>query len=140
MYEAIKKEILNELDLSTESFTDAYEKLYRITSRLSDMDDFSESILRNIYNKMNSGMSFTNSFNSVIDSDYEFADSTYFQEALSKFNKQLQDELIKALNSNDPEQSWNASVYWILNNASIDVNGKSYTLDELQKLIEKGRY
>ena len=140
MYEAIKKEILNELDFdeNTESISDAYEKLYRLTSRLSDMDDFSKSILLNIYDKMNSGLSFTEAFKQVINSDYEFADYDYFKDVVTYFNRSLQDELVKAINSRDPENSWNASIYWLLNNATISVNNKSYTINELQSLINKG--
>lgn len=140
MYEAIKKEILNELDFNenTESISDAYEKLYRLTSRLSDMDDFSKSILLNIYDKMNSGLSFTEAFKQVINSDYEFADYDYFKDVVTYFNRSLQDELVKAINSRDPENSWSASIYWLLNNATISVNNKSYTINELQSLINRG--
>lgn len=141
MYEAIKKTIMDEFDIadsSNLSIEEAYEVLYRLTSRLSDMDDFSNSIIRSIANMMDEGSSFETAFKVVIDNEYEFADFDYFKDAFNHFKDNLEEEFKKACKSVSPSRSWNASIGWMFDHATITVDGTDYTIKQLKSLIDKG--
>lgn len=141
MYEAIKKEIMDEFDitdLSNLTIEDAYEVLYRLTSRLSDMDDFSNSILKSIASIMDEGNSFEKAFEVVINNDYEFANFAYFKEAFNHFKDDLKDAFKEACKSVNPARSWSASIHWIFDHATITVNGAEYNIKQLKSLINKG--
>lgn len=141
MYEAIKKEIMDEFDITDSSnltIEDAYEILYRLTSRLSDMDDFSNSILKSISVIMDEGTPFATAFEVVINNDYEFANFDYFKDAFNHFKDNLEEEFKKACRSVNPARSWNASINWMFDHATITVDGTDYTIKQLKSLINKG--
>lgn len=141
MYEAIKKTIMDEFDVADTdnlSIEDAYEVLYRLTSRLSDMDDFSTSLLRSIAEKINQGASFETAFKATIDNEYEFADFDYFKDSFNHFKQDLEQEFTKAVKSLNPARSWNASINWMFDHAVINVNGTDYTIKQLKSELDKG--
>lgn len=138
MYENISNAIEGEFsnDSVYESFEEAYEKFYHLVSRLADMDDFSSDILNSIKTRMDSGDSFINAFRGVIDSDYEFADFSYFRDSFEYFKDELLTALTKSVNASDPAFIWNSEINWLFNNSTINVNGKDYTLSQLRDIIE----
>ena len=147
MYEAIKQSMMEEFnplqDTSSLSMEEAYEVLYRLVTRLSDMDDFDTKLLRRIYDTMTSESSessdeaFIKAFNQVVDADYEFADADYFKDALNTYKKDLKEALIKSINSGKPSNTWNAEINWLFNHAVINVDGTDYTLPQLKKLLDE---
>lgn len=141
MYEAIKSNIYHEFDVGKEEFTsisDAYEILYRLVIRLSDMDDFDNQILRSIQEKITDGASFETAFKSTINNEYQFADFDYFHDSFNHFKSTLEEDFNKAITNVNPARSWNASINWLTSHAVINVNGDDYTLKQLQKEINKG--
>lgn len=138
MYENISNAIEGEFsnDSVYESFEEAYEKFYHLVSRLADMDDFSSDILNSIKTRMDSGDSFINAFRGVIDSDYEFADFSYFRDSFEYFKDELLTALTKSINAPDPAFIWNSEINWLFSNSTINVNSKDYTLSQLRDILE----
>lgn len=118
------------------TFEEAYEKLYRLTSRLADMDDFSTQLLRSMKSKLDSGKPFNIAFAETIDSEYEFANFDYFKDTFIKYHEDLEEALNKSVESRSPANTWNAEINWMFDHAVINVNGTDYTLKQLQKEVE----
>lgn len=118
------------------TFEEAYEKLYRLTSRLADMDDFSTPLLRSMKSKLDSGKPFNLAFAETVDAEYEFANFDYFKDAFIKYHEDLEEALNKAVESRSPSTTWNTEINWMFDHAVIDVNGTDYTLKQLQKEVE----
>lgn len=144
MYEAIKQKLIDEFDTlhnaNNLSYEEAYETLYHLTSRLSDMDDFSTGLLKDIYKAMGEDLSdesFVKAFQYVIDSEYESADFDYFKDSVISYKADLNEALQKAVKSSSPSRSWNADIYWLFNHAVINVDGTDYTVKQLQSLLDK---
>lgn len=143
MYESIKQAILGKVQESeVTSFEDAYNKLYQFISRLSDMDDFTTSLLRSIQNKITNGKSFDEAFASTIDSEYEGIDFTYFAEAFKKYRDDIELAFNNAIANPNPARSWNADINWLVDHAVISVDGTDYTIKQLQRKLngEGGDY
>lgn len=144
MYEAIKQKLIDEFDTLNNannlSYEEAFETLYHLTSRLSDMDDFSTELLRSIYKTMGDDLSddsFVKAFHQVIDSEYDSADYEYFKDSVISYKADLNQALQKALKSSSPAKSWNADIYWLFNHAVINVDGTDYTVKQLKSLLDK---
>lgn len=116
------------------SFEDAYEYIYQITSRLRDMDDFTDSMITHIKEKINKGESLLGAFKEVINKEYEFANSDYFEPALKHAREGLSEIINRVDNSND----WAAEVNYLADNFTVKCEGKDYTLSQLRDIIEKG--
>lgn len=147
MYDAIKQKIMQEFNplqnTSNLSLEEAYEVLYHLVTRLSDMDDFSTDLLKKIYEEMTSTSSedsdeaFVKAFNKVINEYYDVADAEYFKDSLNAYKKDLKEALIKSINSARPSQTWFAEIDWLFNHAVINVEGTDYTLPQLKKILDE---
>lgn len=135
IHEALENEFTLETPLTLEQ---AYEQLYDKVDRLRDMDDFSASILRSIYTKMQQGLSFTDAFKEVINNDYEFADFDYFKDVFEIHKENLLDLLKKSVNSSNPSRIWSSEILWIFEHYTIEYNGSQYTLNQLKEKLDKG--
>lgn len=137
MYDSIKKAIYDEFvpDTSNLSLEQAYEVLYRLYTRLQDMDDFSTDLLQSIQAKIDAGASFRDAFANTINQDYEFANFDYFKDAFYKYEKDLERVFKEALKSNDPASHWNAEIDWLASHAVVNFEGTDYTIDQLMKKI-----
>lgn len=139
MFEAIKQEInkVYEDEYPKDlTFEEAYEKLYHLTSRLADMDDFSTPLLRSMKSKLDSGKPFNTAFAETINSEYEFANFDYFKDAFTKYQDDLEEALNKSMKSKSPSTTWNTEINWMFDHAVINVNGTDYTLKQLQREVE----
>lgn len=138
MYEAIKQSINGEFNSSSNpnSISEAYEQLYRWTSRLADMDDFNTDILKAIQTEMSGGLKFEDAFKTVIDEKYEFADYSYFKDAVVKFHDSLVETLDNALATKSPSNYWNKEIDWMAQHAVITVDGNDYTIDQLKNKLD----
>lgn len=137
MYDSIKKAIFDEFvpDTSNMSLEQAYEVIYRLYTRLQDMDDFSTDLLSSMKAKMDSGASFRDAFANTINQDYEFANFDYFKDAFYKYEEDLKRVFNDAMNSDNPAEYWNNEITWMASHAVVNFEGTDYTIDQLMKKI-----
>lgn len=137
MYETISKAIKNEFEEPTpQSIEDAYEQLYRYTSRLSDMDDFDTKMLQHI-KTLSETKPFDKAFEEVVNTDYEFCNFDYFKEAFNYVKPvNLEQALDKSLKSRQPSVTWNSEINWMVQHLTIEFEGTQYTIDQLKSQID----
>lgn len=143
MYTNISESIrgLREEDV-VESYEEAYNKLYRLVTRLEDMDNFDNNILLKIrdrmkeYDDLDENLAFQRAFKEIIDNDYEFSDFDYFKPAFDNQYVNLFDSFKKAIKSKSPENSWRHDIDWYASHLTLTVDGIQYTLNDLMNKVK----
>lgn len=136
LYEAQQEELRISDKLTLEQ---AYEQLYNRVNRLQDMDDFSSSLLKSIYNKMQNGQPFDKAFEQTINTEYEFADFDYFKDVFNLHKENLFELLKKSvLASTVPSRTWASEIKWMFDHETITYNDAEYTLSQLKDKLDKG--
>lgn len=124
-----------------DSYEEAYNRLYNLVARLQDMDNFDNKILLKIkdkmseYDNLDDNLSFQKAFKEVIDNDYEFSDFNYFKPAFDTYYTNLFDSFKKAIKTNKPEDSWSHDIDWYAQHATITLDTRQYSLNDLMNII-----